>query len=121
MTPSAPLSLLLVVIPARDEQECIASTIEHLHLALRLRNVPHEIVAVDDRSSDKTCEILTKLRGKLPKLRPVQNSSQHGFGRAVARCLDEAKGDALIIVAADESDDCRDVVRYWQKLNEVTN
>jgi dolichol-phosphate mannosyltransferase len=27
-------------------------------------------------------------------------------------------GDAAVIVMADESDDCRDVVRYWQKLNE---
>jgi dolichol-phosphate mannosyltransferase len=28
------------------------------------------------------------------------------------------KGDAAVIMMADESDDCRDVVRYWQKLNE---
>jgi dolichol-phosphate mannosyltransferase len=27
-------------------------------------------------------------------------------------------GDAAVIMMADESDDCRDVVRYWQKLNE---
>jgi dolichol-phosphate mannosyltransferase len=28
------------------------------------------------------------------------------------------KGDAVVIMMADESDDCRDVVRYWQKLQE---
>ena len=27
-------------------------------------------------------------------------------------------GDAVVIMMADESDDCRDVVRYWAKLNE---
>jgi dolichol-phosphate mannosyltransferase len=118
MRTSAPLSLLSVVIPARDEQDCIASTIEHLHVELRLRNVPHEIVVVDDGSSDKTWEILAALRSKVPELHPVQNTSQHGFGRAVARGLDEIKGDAVVIMMADESDDCRDVVRYWQKLNE---
>jgi dolichol-phosphate mannosyltransferase len=48
----------------------------------------------------------------------VQNTSRHGFGRAVVRGLDEMKGDAVVITMADESDDCRDVVRYWQKLNE---
>ena len=26
--------------------------------------------------------------------------------------------DAVVIMMADESDDCRDVARYWQKLNE---
>jgi dolichol-phosphate mannosyltransferase len=42
----------------------------------------------------------------------------NGFGRAITCGLDAAKGDALVIMMADESDDCRDVVRYWQKLNE---
>jgi dolichol-phosphate mannosyltransferase len=116
-TPS-PLLLLSVIIPARDEQDCIASTVEHLHVELRLHNVPHEIVVVDDGSSDRTWEILTQLRSKLPELHPVQNLSQHGFGRAVACGLDEMRGDAVVIMMADESDDCRDVVRYWQKFNE---
>jgi dolichol-phosphate mannosyltransferase len=107
-----------VVIPARDEEGCIASTVEHLHVELRLQNVPHEIVVVDDGSSDKTWQILTELHRKLPQVRPVQNNSQHGFGRAVARGLDQVKGDAVVIMMADESDDCRDVVRYWHKLNE---
>jgi dolichol-phosphate mannosyltransferase len=29
--PARPLTLLSVVIPARDEEGCIASTINHLH------------------------------------------------------------------------------------------
>jgi dolichol-phosphate mannosyltransferase len=37
------LTLLSVVIPARNEEGCIARTVEHLHLELRLSNVPHEI------------------------------------------------------------------------------
>jgi dolichol-phosphate mannosyltransferase len=117
-TPVSPLSFLSVVIPARDEQECVASSIEHLSVELRLHNVPHEIIVVDDGSNDKTWEILTALRSKLSELVVVQNTSRHGFGRAVVRGLDEMKGDAVVIMMADESDDCRDVVRYWQKLNE---
>jgi len=117
-TSASPLSFLSVVIPARDEQECVASSIEHLSVELRLHNVPHEIIVVDDGSNDKTWEILTALRSKLSELVVVQNTSRHGFGRAVVRGLDEMKGDAVVIMMADESDDCRDVVRYWQKLNE---
>jgi dolichol-phosphate mannosyltransferase len=115
---AAQLSLLSVIIPARDEEDCIASTVEHLHLELRLNEVPHEIVVVDDGSSDNTWTILHQLRDRVPGLAPVQNNGPHGFGRAVIYGLDHMSGDAAVIMMADESDDCRDVVRYWKMLNE---
>jgi dolichol-phosphate mannosyltransferase len=114
---SPPLQLLSVVMPARDEEGCICSTVQHLNLELRLREVPHEIVVVDDGSSDSTWQLLTELSKSMPELKPVQNKGQHGFGRAIICGLDNMKGDAVVIMMADESDDCRDVVRYWQELN----
>jgi dolichol-phosphate mannosyltransferase len=113
-----PLQLLSIVIPARDEEGCIASTVEHLFIELRIHHVPHEIVVVDDGSSDRTWEILSALTERVPTLRPVQNNGLHGFGRAITHGFDNVTGDAIAIMMADESDDCRDVVRYWQLLNE---
>jgi len=123
MTPPAPnskphLSLLSVVIPARNEAGCILSTVQHLHLELDLHGVPHEIVVVDDGSTDNTWELLTNLQAKLPQLTAIKNEALHGFGRAVTRGLDRIKGDSVVIMMADESDDCRDVVRYWNELNQ---
>ncbi len=106
------------MIPARDEAACITATIEHLHLELRLNHVPHEIVVVDDGSTDKTWELLQELGKSMAELLPVQNSQDHGFGRAIIRGVDICHGDAVVIMMADESDDCRDVVRYWELLNE---
>jgi dolichol-phosphate mannosyltransferase len=116
--PGRNLQLLSVVIPARDEEGCVASAVEHLHIELRLRDVPHEIVVVDDGSTDRTWEILQALRERVPTLAPIQNPGPNGFGRAVACGLGAMKGDAVVIMMADESDDSHDVVRYWAKLNE---
>ncbi|HTL15651.1 MAG TPA: glycosyltransferase family 2 protein [Patescibacteria group bacterium] len=113
----APLALLSVIIPARNEASCILSTVQHLHLELELHKVPHEIVVVDDGSTDNTWELLTGLQPKMPELVAISNKGLHGFGRAVSCGLDHFKGDAVVIMMADESDDCRDVVRYWQELN----
>ena len=113
-----PLSLMSVVIPARDEEWCIASSIEHLHLELRLHNVPHEIVVVEDGSTDRTWEILESLKDRIPELKPIRSPGPHGFGRAILRGLDAMQGDAVTIMMADESDDCRDVVRYWNTLQQ---
>jgi dolichol-phosphate mannosyltransferase len=112
------LKLLSIVIPARDEEGCIVSTVEHLHLELRLNSIPHEIVVVDDGSSDSTWAKLEELASGLPELKPLQNDGRHGFGRAIIYGLDRMSGDAVVIMMADESDDCRDVVRYWQLLND---
>lgn len=112
-----PLTLLSIVIPARDEEGCICSTVEHLSLELRIRGIQHEIIVVDDGSTDATWELLTRLKARLPQLKPVQNTGLHGFGRAIIRGLDHMSGDAVVIMMADESDDCRDVIRYWEELN----
>jgi dolichol-phosphate mannosyltransferase len=110
------LTLLSVVIPARDEVDCIISTVEHLHLELHLQNVPHEIIVVDDGSTDGTWDALAKLGARVTELVAVKNQGLHGFGRAIICGLERIKGDAVVIMMADESDDCRDVVRYWKEL-----
>jgi dolichol-phosphate mannosyltransferase len=117
--PSAPpLKLFSVVIPARDEEESLPATVEHLHLEFSLNNIPHEIVVVDDGSTDQTWAVLQQLKNKVPTLRPLQNTGEHGFGRAITFGLRNSKGDAVVIMMADESDDARDAVRYWKLLNE---
>jgi len=113
-----PLTLLSVIIPARNEAGCIRSTIEHLNVELRLQNVPHEIVVVDDGSTDKTWELITELQNSMRQIVPIKNTGPNGFGRAVVCGFEHMKGDAAVVMMADESDDCRDVVRYWQSLNE---
>jgi len=112
-----PLRALSIVIPARNEEGCIASTVRHLHLELQLHKIPHEIVVVDDGSKDNTWSILLDVARDIPELHPVQNLGLHGFGRAIIKGLDVMTGDAVVIMMADESDDSRDVVRYWNELN----
>ena len=113
-----PAKLLSVIIPAKDEEGCIASTVEHLHLELKLHGIPHEIIVVDDASKDRTSSIVQELAGRIDGLRVLRNPGLEGFGRAINHGLDQMHGDAAIIMMADESDDCRDAVHYWRKLNE---
>ena len=115
-----PLELLTVVIPARDEEACISLTVEHLHVELRLHNVPHEIIVVDDGSVDRTWEIINDIKSRIPVVRAVQSPPPHGFGRAIIAGLDKMQGDAVVLMMADESDDCRDVVRTGKHCNRAS-
>lgn len=114
----APLRLLSVVIPARDEEESLPSTIEDIVTTFDAAGVPHEIVVVDDGSRDRTWAVLQELRTRFPTLAPTQNSGLNGFGRAVIWGLDHSRGDAVVIMMADASDSPSDAVKYWRLLNE---
>ncbi|BDC51798.1 polyprenol phosphate mannosyl transferase 1 [Bryobacterales bacterium F-183] len=110
------MKLLSVVIPARNEEGCIALTVRNLHQELSREQIEHEIVVVDDGSTDRTWEILQELRNEIPQLAPQQNNGLHGFGRAIIYGLDRMTGDAVVVMMADESDDSKDVVKYWRLM-----
>lgn len=112
------LTLLTIVIPACDEEDNIESTVTKLHVELVRKKVPHEIVVVDDGSIDDTWQKLGELQDTILQLNPIRNEGENGFGNAIITGIDFASGDAVVIMMADESDDCRDAVRYWEKLNE---
>ena len=118
MPPAATLQLFSVIIPARDEEESLPSTVADIHRVFTAAGVPHEIVVVDDGSRDRTWAVLQELGRTIPTLAPVQNTGANGFGRAVVCGLDQSRGDAVVIMMADASDAPADAVTYWRLLNE---
>ena len=116
--PPGTLKLYSVVMPARDEEESLPETLCDIYQTFQAAGIAHEIVVVDDGSSDGTWNLLQELEKEIPILRPFQNKSDHGFGRAIVYGLDQIKGDAVVIMMADASDSPRDAVKYWRLLND---
>jgi dolichol-phosphate mannosyltransferase len=112
------LKLFSVVMPARDEEESLPSTVREIYSTFVAAQVPHEIVVVDDGSKDGTWNVLQSLRAEIPTLAPFQNKGPHGFGRAIIFGLNHMKGDAVAIMMADASDSPEDAVKYWKILND---
>jgi len=116
--PSAqPLTLFSVIIPARDEEESLPSTIASIVETFTSEGIPHEIVVVDDGSRDRTWDVLQELRAQFPTVVPTRNTGENGFGRAVIWGLDHSRGDAVVIMMADASDSPADAAEYWRILN----
>jgi dolichol-phosphate mannosyltransferase len=109
---------LSVVMPARNEEGCIVETVTGLIERLRLEAIPHEIVVVNDGSTDGTEALLLALSEAEPTLRVVTNQGRHGFGMAIRLGLDSASGDAIAVMMADLSDSPDDLVVYYRYIED---
>lgn len=110
--------LLSVIIPAHNEQENLAATVEGLGAMLEAEAIPHELIIVNDNSTDDTQVVAEGLASRSRTTRIVTRTLLGGFGRAVRAGLEVFRGDVVAIVMADRSDDPRDVVRYYRKIEE---
>lgn len=109
---------LSIVIPAHNESESIRSTVDALSKTLVAHLIPHEILIVDDHSSDDTVAVLDQLMHDIPHVRWIANEYPNGYGYTVRSGLAAFTGDAVCIVMADASDDPDDVVAYYGKFIE---
>lgn len=109
---------LSVVIPARDESGRLPQTLGDLGRELTAAGVEHELVVVDDHSTDGSPELVEQLSLDQPAVRLVHNERRPGFGHTVVTGLEAATGDAVAIFMADGSDSPADLVRFLRVMEE---
>jgi dolichol-phosphate mannosyltransferase len=109
---------LSVVIPARDEEGSIVATLEGVVAALSGAGIDHEILVIDDGSTDRTRELVEGFAADHSSVRCHRSHYEGGFGLAVRAGLDEFTGDAVAIFMADSSDDPADLCRYHDLLEQ---
>lgn len=107
---------LSVVIPAHNEEQSIASTVHGVVDALSAEGIEHEVIVVDDSSSDGTTLEVEKITLHHSQVRCIPSPYPNGFGFAVRAGLDVYTGDSVAIMMADSSDDPADLVVYHRLL-----
>lgn len=107
---------LSVVIPAYNEESCIEGTVHALAHTLKQEQIDHEILVINDNSTDKTETLLKAMSERIKELRFINNTPPSGFGFAVRRGLENFTGDAVAIYMADASDRPEDLVRFFRVM-----
>jgi glycosyltransferase involved in cell wall biosynthesis len=85
-----------IVIPAYNEEETIAETVQACQRELPKTDQPYEILVVDDGSSDKTAEI-----AEAAGARVIRHLNNLGYGRSLKDGITAATYDTIVITDAD--------------------
>ena len=95
---------LSVIIPAKDEEGNIETTIRDVNNVLVSNNIEHEIIVINDHSRDSTLKILNRLKENINELKIIDNNEKSGFGLTIRLGLENYSGEILAIMMADGSD-----------------
>ena len=122
---SADIQLLSVVAPCFNEAEVI----ERFYLELKatldgLAGLDHEILVVDDGSTDDTLAVLNRLSRVDRKLVPLSLSRNFGQAIALSAGLDAARGSAVVLMDCDlqhPPDLIPRMVSLWREGNDIVS
>ncbi len=100
--PAEQLPFISVIIPARNEETKIARCLE----SLAQQDYPnYEIVIIDDRSTDKTGEIIQEIADRYPHIKFIKGRETPtgwiGKCNALVQAYPHAKGDWVVFSDAD--------------------
>lgn len=114
--------MLSVIIPSYNEEQMISMTAKTISDVLVSENIDHEILFVNDGSSDKTWDIICEEAKKDPHVRGVSFSRNFGKEAAVFAGLSEAAGDACVVIDCDlqhPPEKIPEMYRLWEQGYEV--
>jgi dolichyl-phosphate beta-glucosyltransferase len=94
---------LSVVIPAYDEAERIGASLRRMRAHLEQHHPRHEVLVVDDGSSDDTAGRVERLAADWPRLRVIRLATNRGKGHATRTGVLAAEGDWVLCSDADLS------------------
>lgn len=109
------MSDLTVVIPARNEAGRIGPAVQAVHAVLLAASIDHDILVVDDASSDGTCAEALALAGD-PPLQVLRHQVPQGKGAAVATGFRASTSDFCAFIDADLEFPPEVLVQMWRDV-----
>jgi len=106
--------VISVVVPVKDEAGNVGPLAREI--AAALRGEPHEILFVDDGSSDGTAQALAALKAELLQLRVLRHGRNLGQSRGIRTGVQAARGEIIVTLDGDGQNDPADIPTLLTRL-----
>lgn len=110
--------MLSIIIPFFNEEQNLPLLVEQLQTALTKIKQDHEIIFIDDGSTDSSLTALEKAVGKDKDVVVLTHRKQFGKGKALETAFHRAHGKTIVFMDADLQNDPVDLPRFLEKLDD---
>lgn len=110
---------LSVIMPALNEESCIAAAINEVVKSFQSLNIVGEIVVVNDGSTDRTGEIAKSHANKYPFITIITHDSPAGIGASYWEGVKLATGKIVTLIPGDAENDPYEIFRYIPLMDHV--
>jgi len=110
---------LSIIIPAYNEAENIVDTLDNVTRALQPLAIRHEILVIDDGSTDATAALVTSNLNRFPAVRLLVNERNMGFGWSYRRGVDAAALDHIVMVHGDNAWGHETLREFFSRVGEA--
>jgi glycosyltransferase involved in cell wall biosynthesis len=111
-------SMISIAVPLHNEEGNVEPLYREIKGVMEKTRLPYEIVLVNDGSTDRTGEILRKLKQQDHYLRVIELEGNFGEAAALSAGYQFSRGDWIITMDGDGQNDPRDIPGLVQKLQE---
>jgi polyisoprenyl-phosphate glycosyltransferase len=110
---------LSVAVPVHDEEENLPTLLARLGAVLdAVPGGPHEMLFVDDGSSDGSARLLREAAARDPRVVLVELSRNFGHQAALSAALDHVQGDVVVVMDADLQDEPESIPLFLARYAE---
>lgn len=107
-----------MVLPVHDERDNIEAVLDDVGGALADVDVDHELLVVDDGSTDGSGALLDDLAAERPPVRVVHHPQNRGYGGAIRTGIAEAGGELIAFMDADGQFRSPDLLRVLEAMTD---
>jgi len=104
------------IIPAYNEGERLTLSLPKVLDYIHRRQLPSEIIVVNDGSNDNTAEVVRHFAAGNPDVRVLENPGNRGKGYSVRNGMLHAHGDVLLFTDADLSSPIHEADKLFRAL-----
>jgi len=107
-----------VVVPLYNEEESLPELVAWIDRVMNKNNFTHEVLLIDDGSTDTSWDVIEDLREKFSAVRGIRFRRNYGKSAALFCGFDAVRGDVIITMDADLQDSPDEIPELYKIIKE---